>query len=1004
MPFPNKRRLVAIGLPGALLCASVHGAQARDLVRLSRTAWGCFNPSFAAIINDPAYPGQSDPAWVAKTREMGDCVTITPRSVWERLTTDRDGFTYVVYRGTTAKPGSFWVPTGLLVPAPPEPAASAPVQPLAAPPVQEAPPKPAPPEPEPPLVQEAHPEPVPSEPAPSPVQEPQTRQAIVTSPVAMPDSASAAVAPAPQGSGGGGGLWLWVLLLGGGFWALTRRGRKKRKAAAAEASAATSRVPPRAAPAPVRSRPPNSRHQPSRPASPPTWCPPGYAVQVAGYRIADGMIYVGSVSSRSGFEDGCVIDPSLEIAPSGMWGKLGHWPSYAGLRPEGRRGYLEWLAAGKRAPDADVGFVFLYFYGLERRLFLEKPSDAEIDRIASEVEQLRQIYARNASFDGYSRRFLEAAALIRGAATVTPDMLRPQPGPMSPAMKITIGREIVAGRPLDGRLASAVLLGLPEFRPNSHLVLEQGLHAFLAVLKTRFRAAFPNGLLVRDRKDSRLALGYRGATSGLAVDLAARAGLEELPDPATLTWTKLLSLGDAVAADIEPYAKMLAFHPEQADCLAALAVCPPELHGTVAIEGRRWLAALAPGAGIPFGELARHAIGATNVKWTRRHRRQVSDVLAAAGLGTEPGPEDNITPMEDDTLVYLFPSTGHCSRAMTVASAAAMTVAFLGRGGTRSLETVAETWLGRVPSRLQLIPEDTARLRARMGWLRDAEFSIARLKNALGDAQPEENEFCAWSAAVAAGASGTVEKSKIARLEKICDALQVPRGLVYSWLHADLGTATAPADEPVEVVSGVDGFDTPIIPPSPVIFVPHAEESPVAARREADRLQREHVRAQTARLSAMLAQAPEDEPLRSTASPAASVTLPVGPTAAKRAEEDMIRRERIRAETAQVSAVLAEVFHEEVAVSSTVIEESEAGSFPGLEAAHSTLVRRLAERTHWSRSDYEDAARALDLMPNGAMEAINEWAWETFDEPLIEDADPVLVRMDLLTGDLGVAE
>ena len=992
MPPPKKRRLVAIGLPGALLCAGVHGAQARDLVRLSRTVWGCFNPSIAAIINDPANPGQSDPAWAAKTREMGDCVTITPRSVWQRLTTDRDGFTYVAYRGTTAKPGSFWVPTGALVPAPPEPAASAPVQPLPAPPVQEAPPEPAPPEPAPP------------EPAPPPVQEPQTQQAIVTPPVAMPDSAPTAVAPAPQAGGSGGGFWLWALLLGGGFWALTRRGRKKRKAAAAKASATTSRVHPRAAPAPVRSQSPNSRHQPSQPASPPTWCPPGHAVQVAGYRIADGMIYVGSVSSRSGFQDGCVIDPSLGIALSGMWGKLGYWPSYAGLRPEGRRGYLEWLASGKRAPDADVGFVFLYFYGLERRLFLEKPSDAEVDRIASEVERLRQIYARNASFDGYSRRFLEAAALIRGAALLTPDMLRPQPGPMSPAMKITVGREIVAGQPLDSRLALAVLLGLPEFRPNSRLVLDQGLHAFMTVLETRFRATFPTGLLVRNRKDSRLALGYRGAMSGLAVDLAARAGLEELPDPATLTWTKLLALGDAVAADIEPYAKMLAIHPEQADSLAALAVCPPELHGTVATEGRRWLAALAPGAGIPFGELARHAIGATDAKWTLRHRRQVSDVLAAAGRATEPGPEDNIAPVEDDTVVYLLPSTGPCSRALTVASAAAMTVVSLGRGGTRSLETVAETWLGRVPSRLQLTAEETARLRARLGWLRGAEFSIARLKNALEDAQPEEIEFCAWSAAVAAGASGTVEKSKIALLEKICDALQVPRGSVYSWLHADLGTATAPADEPVEVVSGVDGFDTPIAPPSPVIFAPRAEEPPVAARRETDHLQREHVRAQTARLSAMFAEAPEDEPLEPIASPAASIALPVGPTAAERAEEDRIRRERIRAETAQVSAVLAEVFHEEVAVSSTVIEEPEAGSYPGLDAAHSALARRLAECTHWSRSDYEDAARALDLMPYGAMEAINEWAWETFDEPLIEDADPVLVRIDLLAGDPDVAE
>ena len=86
------------------------------------------------------------------------------------------------------------------------------------------------------------------------------------------------------------------------------------------------------------------------------------------------------------------------------------------------------------------------------------------------------------------------------------------------------------------------------------------------------------------------------------------------------------------------------------------------------------------------------------------------------------------------------------------------------------------------------------------------------------------------------------------------------------------------------------------------------------------------------------------------------------------------------------------------------IPESAAGAYPGLDAAHSALVRRLAERTQWSRPDYEDAALAFDLMPDGALETINEWAFETFDEPLLEDADLVLVRMDLLPTDPDVAE
>ncbi len=102
------------------------GAQARTLVHLKQTVWGCVNPDVAATINDETNPGRYDPAWVARTSDMGECVAISPRSVWEPLTGDRNGFTYVAYRGTTARPSSVWVPTADLVFLPPEPVAPAP--------------------------------------------------------------------------------------------------------------------------------------------------------------------------------------------------------------------------------------------------------------------------------------------------------------------------------------------------------------------------------------------------------------------------------------------------------------------------------------------------------------------------------------------------------------------------------------------------------------------------------------------------------------------------------------------------------------------------------------------------------------------------------------------------------------------------------------------------------------------------------------------------------------
>jgi hypothetical protein len=56
----------------------------------------------------------------------------------------------------------------------------------------------------------------------------------------------------------------------------------------------------------------------------------------------------------------------------------------------------------------------------------------------------------------------------------------------------------------------------------------------------------------------------------------------------------------------------------------------------------------------------------------------------------------------------------------------------------------------------------------------------------------------------------------------------------------------------------------------------------------------------------------------------------------------------------------------------------------------------LLSRPEWARAELEDAAADLDLMLDGAMEQINEAAFEAFDEPLFEGEDPISVNTQLL--------
>lgn len=73
--------------------------------------------------------------------------------------------------------------------------------------------------------------------------------------------------------------------------------------------------------------------------------------------------------------------------------------------------------------------------------------------------------------------------------------------------------------------------------------------------------------------------------------------------------------------------------------------------------------------------------------------------------------------------------------------------------------------------------------------------------------------------------------------------------------------------------------------------------------------------------------------------------------------------------------------------------------FPGLDPEHALLVEVLsaAEVGHWSRADFEARARKLGLMPDGAIETINEWAFDNFGEPLIEDGAPLTINLGLIS-------
>lgn len=942
-----------------------HTASAETLYHMTGTVWGCFDPNVTPTINDASNPGYGDQQWIAQTAAQGQCVLISPAGLW-RARSSFNGMTYVIHSGSIGSPGSFWVPTSAIN-------FSSPV-------------RTAPPAPQAPVPVEAPSTAVPAELA---VQPPPQDQPTAA------DATSTPSAPAADDTGSSGGVVVIVLVVLAAFWMIRRslsKGGKKRvkktvpvkarPSAAVRTPARTAAITPQVQPGKVSSgRPPSS----SKPGF--VWNLPGTAVSVAGMSIADGMVYVGRAGDSWTEHDSSFIDPTLTVASKPTTaGPLGYWPSYRRITPECRRQYLEWLSSGKNAPNQDIGYVFLYFYGLERRLFVDTPPAAEVQLLATEVERLRLIYAGNGSFNGYSSRLLEAVSLLHDAelgsnGQFIPDLAAPA-GEMPLSLQVAIAREVVAGRELPFELAAAALFGLREFWSANRLITEEkGREIFLSVFKSRFTVAFPSGFTLRNRKDSHLQLNYHGASSGLQVDLAKRVGLKDLPNPATLTWTKLLNLATAVAEDITPYVKSLAYYPARANSLLGLVGCPVELRSSVASEARRWAQGLPALSGVTFSEVAGHAIGTTTAKWTVRHRRQISEALAGVGYSMEPEPEDNSERLEDTTIVQIFRGIDRTpSRSMEVAFAAAMLVAIVAKTAGHGTDEIAKIWLPKAALRLPLTSDQHIRVEARLAWLSSKHVTVLKAKKLLGEATVEEREFCAWSVTVSAGMTGAVGKTEVAILEAIYDALSVPRHLLYAGLHEGIGAAATAAGEPVLVSDAVQ---------EPLHEIPHppAERADVTAEGPAQ------IRADLNEGMGGAATASSEPILVSEAVQAPLHDIPRPP--AERADDTAERLARIRDETDRVAALLKSIFVEEEP-ETPAPEPAGDTAHAGLDDEHDKLLTLLLTRPEWPRAEFDKAASEAGMMPSGAMETINEWAFDYYGDALLEDGDPVVVNHSLL--------
>ena len=106
-----------------------------------------------------------------------------------------------------------------------------------------------------------------------------------------------------------------------------------------------------------------------------SWVAPGQQVRTKSFAFTSPGVYV---SKGMSYGNQWATDPSEIVlnapvrAPRGGIEEMGYWPWYSRIEPEQRYVYLQWLASNRKALPPLEGLLFLYYYGIERRLLVDQ--------------------------------------------------------------------------------------------------------------------------------------------------------------------------------------------------------------------------------------------------------------------------------------------------------------------------------------------------------------------------------------------------------------------------------------------------------------------------------------------------------------------------------------------------------------------------------------------------------------------------------------------------------
>ena len=690
--------------------------------------------------------------------------------------------------------------------------------------------------------------------------------------------------------------------------------------------------------------------QKSKNKEPGRWVTHDETIRIDKFEITRGFFYFGGrLNSLNGYgTESSLVDPALKInanSPDYAGEQMDYWPSYEHLSPGSRAAYVEWLASNRSNPETYIGYVFLYFYGIERRLLVDDKNGAippdERKALMLELERLKSIYGHNRSFNGYVTGFLSHLWVVNHQND------KEQPGHdllvakknFTSVFKFLLANAVQNGEPFNEELALAWVKSHPDY--SLRTPARRCENEFNLLFKLRYKSRFGDGLKIKPNK-TRLRLDYYTASASLRGD---NQSVElDLPDVSLLKTPvkKLMDLTESCTRELEPLSRFIGRPGNSRDSLGAFCLLPNDLTG-LAPDPRlerikAWMNSRISGYDrlVSVESIFEHLGEKPPLKINKKEAEMLSDIAEKAGFGIAPDIRFHQAKPDIDGKIMLF-AGGHgedfspssefrkVGTILRLGSLVAGIDNHIADSEIRLLENL-------ITQNEKLKETEKRSLRAYMHWRLNTSTNTAGLKKRLEVLNKSEKVAISHMLVGVALADGKIDPAEIKQLEKLYGQLGLDKAMVTSDIHSLSSNRLSRAEQ---------------------------EKKPAV----------------------------ESPPKAQPAAAAASLSL----------DRDLLKL--YEEETKNVQSVLESIFAEDDVLDEPETEvkveaQISAGVIPGLDMKYQNLYEKLITKERWSLEEMQKLCEDLQLMTEGAVEAINDWAFDNVDAPLIDDGSST-VYIDL---------